>query len=267
MERPSSNQPNPIEPDSLVRDKRLAEEMAYAENPHQIAAHAAEVRQEPEQAQEHRRESLIEANKARLRYEIGLSKNTQTYDQTYGAIEARRSSLEKTYAVDENERRELQRLAELDDLTGLANIRALNKALPTAEADSHTAVLVFDANNFGQVNKVAGQERGDEALKSMADALFRAASEYGIGTRVFRRGGDEFVILAPREIASELITKAENNYGIQTFGQGRKTVRVSITGIADKTFTQADARLQEAKKLAKEKQHKTYRWWRRPFKR
>src|SRR5690606_31611302 len=98
------------------------------------------------------------------------------------------------------EQRDLaRRAAETDPLTGAGNRAALDRALSAAEADPNTAVVVFDANNFGQINKQVGQEAGDEMIREVHGALVRAAEEVGVPGRIFRRGGDEFVILAPKD--------------------------------------------------------------------
>jgi diguanylate cyclase (GGDEF)-like protein len=135
-----------------------------------------------------------------------------------------------------------ERAAEMDDLTGVANRKALNKALPSAEADANTSVIAFDANNFGKINKEVGQEEGDKALVDVASAIKQAAEESGVN-RVFRRGGDEFVVLAPKAKADAIRARAEELYGEKKYG----TTAVSISGTVGNTFTEADSTLQAAK--------------------
>ncbi len=48
----------------------------------------------------------------------------------------------------------------------------------------------MDANDFGQVNKVHGEQAGDEALVRMGTVMSDAAKP--LAGRVFRKGGDEF---------------------------------------------------------------------------
>lgn len=48
----------------------------------------------------------------------------------------------------------------------------------------------IDANDFGQINKIHGEETGDAALQSIGKAIYGAALP--LAGRVFRRGGDEF---------------------------------------------------------------------------
>ncbi len=57
----------------------------------------------------------------------------------------------------------------------------------------------MDANDFGSINKLHGFETGNEAIKSMGNAIREAADE-SIGqkkTKLFRIGGDEFHLHAP----------------------------------------------------------------------
>lgn len=149
------------------------------------------------------------------------------------------------------ERRAAERAADVDPLTGVANRRALDRALPVAEADPDTAVVVFDANNFGQVNKLVSQEAGDAMLQEIVGAVRTAAEEAGVGERVFRRGGDEVVALAPAAVADQVRSRAEEIFGERSVGPEDKPVTVSLSGTVGQTFAEADAILQERKKARK----------------
>lgn len=158
-------------------------------------------------------------------------------------------------ALDPSIREELRgahRAAETDDLTGVANARALKRALPSAEADADVAVTLFDANNFGQVNKIAGHEAGDRMLVEIADALNRAATEEGVAQRVFRKGGDEFVILAPKAKADQVRARATELFGERVVrNEAGESVAVSLSGNTGATFKDADAGLQAVKAARK----------------
>ena len=91
----------------------------------------------------------------------------------------------------------LDELARMDPLTGLHNIRSfkefLERDLMTARRnEAPLCLLYFDVDKFKAVNDTFGHQRGDEVLKSVADAL-------RIGTRevdlLCRYGGDEFCVL------------------------------------------------------------------------
>lgn len=144
------------------------------------------------------------------------------------------------------ERRRLSRLVDLDALTGLANRRAFDLALPTAESDPQTSVVLFDANNFGRVNKAAGQRFGDVALREISDVIKRTAQAFGVGGRAFRIGGDEFVVLCPTAIAGQLRDNVEAGFGVRYPG-----LDVSVSGTVGDTFAAADDTLQGRKRARK----------------
>lgn len=158
--------------------------------------------------------------------------------------------------------RDAQRALDTDPLTGVASGRALDRALKTAEADPNTSVVVFDANNFGKVNKVTGSMvAGDAVIKQVADAITQAATEFGYGERVFRphEGGDEFVVLAPTTIADDIRARAEAIFGVKGFEPRAATAdleafpgfNVSLSGHVGADLATADASLQAVKAARK----------------
>lgn len=161
---------------------------------------------------------------------------------------ARAAIADFVYPEGRGQRDRARREAETDALTGLANRRALDRALPAAEADAHTFVVIFDANNFGSVNKACGHAEGDRLLVQVARRIELAAARYGCGVRVFRAGGDEFVVLAPGGQAGLIRDEAEEDFGEVEVAEG---VRVSLTGSVGRTLAEADARLQERKAAKK----------------
>ena len=151
------------------------------------------------------------------------------------------------YPEGRDRRDQAERAANTDALTGLGNRRALDLALPTAEADPRTAIVFFDANNFGQVNKLAGDVEGDQMLRSIAVSLSDTARRFGCGSRVFRKGGDEFVVLVPTFWAEKFRDRAEREFGFIRVG----SVAVSLTGSVGQTLVQADSTLQARKRERK----------------
>lgn len=250
------------EHDFLVRDIDFAHEAAKEMDPYATAEVAAKKLGNLSEAQEHARNARIAFARATLKHDLGLHEDNEVYEEKFGGLEERKKTVEGAFSVDPNEKRNLERLSEVDELTGLANLKALNKALPAAESDEDTAVLVFDANNFGQVNKIIGQEAGDIALREMAESIYRAAELHKMEKRVFRRGGDEFVVLAPKDFASDIIEKTQEMFGSRQYGSGRKSVTLSLSGTAGDTFRKADEILQEAKARRK-KELKRSKGWRR----
>ncbi|WP_083468453.1 GGDEF domain-containing protein [Stenotrophomonas pictorum] len=92
----------------------------------------------------------------------------------------------------------LELLASLDALTGLPNRRALEKALQqqingARENRFRQALVVLDIDHFKEVNDRHGHAAGDAALSDLAAILH---AELRDNDKVFRFGGEEFVILA-----------------------------------------------------------------------
>jgi diguanylate cyclase (GGDEF)-like protein len=108
------------------------------------------------------------------------------------------------------DRRSLERLVEVDSLTGLGNERAFEKAQPKAEQDPEVSFIFMDGNSFKHFNDAHGHDAGDALIKGFAAAVRQAAYMYGFSDRVFRRGqrSDEIIVLAKAEVAEPIILLA-----------------------------------------------------------
>jgi two-component system cell cycle response regulator len=103
---------------------------------------------------------------------------------------ARRLDLERRLHL-ENE--ELQTLALTDELTGIANRRALFRAAETMLSSGRPLVaLLFDLNHFKQVNDTYGHLAGDRILADVGEVC---RNNTRVGDVVGRYGGDEFLML------------------------------------------------------------------------
>lgn len=97
-------------------------------------------------------------------------------------------------------RKELERLASTDPLTGLYNRRVFMDRLETEIArcrrsDGECAVVLLDVDHFKRVNDSFGHDIGDKVLIGLAELLTNESRD-GIDAPA-RFGGEEFVILVP----------------------------------------------------------------------
>ena len=92
----------------------------------------------------------------------------------------------------------LTRLANTDELTGIANrrniIRACDKEMARRARNPRPfSAILFDIDHFKRVNDKLGHPTGDEVLKRITDVMNAALRE---GDDFGRLGGEEFLILA-----------------------------------------------------------------------
>jgi len=92
-----------------------------------------------------------------------------------------------------------QRLARVDDLTGLYNRRYFYENLERtcgiydARADETVfSLIALDVDNIKYINDQYGQQHGDDVLRHVASAMLNSTRKTDI---CFRIGGDEFAVL------------------------------------------------------------------------
>ncbi|MGL6416721.1 diguanylate cyclase domain-containing protein [Aeromonas allosaccharophila] len=94
---------------------------------------------------------------------------------------------------------ELARVARTDNLTGLPNRQAFEEAFHHYQAvlarhpERHLALFMLDLNGLKRTNDQYGHEAGDALLIQMARQLRTLCRQ---DEKIFRIGGDEFVLLA-----------------------------------------------------------------------
>jgi diguanylate cyclase (GGDEF)-like protein len=108
---------------------------------------------------------------------------------------------------------ELQRLANLDGLTQLANRRCFDACLERewrrlAREQQPLSLLLCDIDFFKYYNDTYGHLLGDECLRQVASALEQAAKRPG--DMVARYGGEEFAMILPNTPLPGAVQVAEN---------------------------------------------------------
>ncbi|MCE5277565.1 MAG: diguanylate cyclase [Planctomycetaceae bacterium] len=155
--------------------------------------------------------------------------------------------------------------ASTDELTGLLNRRQaifrLQEHLSLARRYMEPfACTMLDVDHFKNINDLYGHIRGDQVLQTVARAL--GATARGTDT-VYRLGGEEFMILLPRQNASQAIICAERcRTAVESLRFGfapdfRVTISAGVTqyapgmGEPDDVLRAADSALYEAKRLGR----------------
>ncbi|HET7427936.1 MAG TPA: diguanylate cyclase, partial [Gaiellales bacterium] len=93
------------------------------------------------------------------------------------------------------EAEELRRAALTDQLTGLANRRALDNELDRiCRSGVDVCLLLLDVDGLKDVNDELGYQQGDHLIAALARSITEAVDE---GTVAARMGGDEFVVILP----------------------------------------------------------------------
>ncbi|HEX6424573.1 MAG TPA: GGDEF domain-containing protein [Acidimicrobiales bacterium] len=154
--------------------------------------------------------------------------------------------------AEDRRRRALQRQAETDPLTGLANRSALERRL--SEARGPVTIAVLDLDDFKPVNDTYGHETGDAVLRVVGERLGAGVRD---GDAAVRVGGDEFAIVfapgtapAGAAVSAERVARAVEA-PIALDGGLRLTVGVSFglaTARADEVMHLADVALYDAKR-------------------
>lgn len=175
----------------------------------------------------------------------------------------RRRSEEQTAALN----LELERLAATDALTGLSNRRRFDEVLArewrrAVRTRRPLSLILLDADHFKGFNDRYGHQRGDEALKLIAQSIEAAIdSTHDIACRI---GGEEFAVVLPdtdtagavivanrirESISGWKVPHAANPHGVLTVSLGLAEIPqtpasepVALIAAADRGLYEAKAR-------------------------
>ncbi|MBP0580314.1 diguanylate cyclase [Labrys sp. LIt4] len=142
---------------------------------------------------------------ARIRYHSAAYLTQIQRDEAYRALRRSQQELMETNL-------ELQRLTNVDGLTGLSNRRYFDQYLDTEwrqamRAREPISLLIIDVDHFKQYNDTYGHLAGDEVLKTVATAVrgtFQRPKDLAV-----RMGGEEFAVVLPQTLAGDLAFLAD----------------------------------------------------------
>ncbi|MEO6651410.1 MAG: GGDEF domain-containing protein [Ilumatobacteraceae bacterium] len=163
------------------------------------------------------------------------------------------------------EQRSLHERASFDSLTRLPNRgeferRAVDLLSAAERSDSGVCLLLFDLNEFKQVNDTYGHMAGDQMLRLVGTRLRKAVRDDDV---VARWGGDEFVAMMPGITTEEMGSRRARQLAEQISGRARlegisEPLRVKVSvGVAiwpdhgtelDDLVIAADQAMYEAKR-------------------
>jgi two-component system cell cycle response regulator len=180
------------------------------------------------------------------------------------ATQVRRKRLQNR--LDENYRNSLE-LALTDELTGLYHRRYLfvhlDELIQRVNQDGiNAAVLLFDIDNFKQVNDTYGHAAGDDVLRELAARTTHCVRSVDLVARRGDGAGDEFVVVMPEidiTIAAGVAERLRAGVAREPFtikSDGRKlsvTISIGVASAAtgnddrDRLLSRADDALYAAK--------------------
>jgi diguanylate cyclase (GGDEF)-like protein len=166
-------------------------------------------------------------------------------------------------AIDNARRfREARQLADLDALTGLHNRRYFHETLAREVSRAHRynrelALIVFDLDDFKDVNDKIGHLAGDAVLAEAAERVRDVVRSADIACRV---GGDEFAVILPESTladADQLYRRIQTAVSSRPMGHaGKLFLSAGVTDLRPEDdavafFQRADNALYAAKDAGK----------------
>ena len=162
------------------------------------------------------------------------------------------------------QRKQLSALAARDALTGTWNRRTLDETLIQTTSSNNrnpltASLIILDLDHFKHINDTYGHNAGDRVLVKVAETI---RDSIRLSDRLFRYGGEEFIILADGAtldnaaiLAETIRKKVEKNCG---FKKETITISLGVASLKDgqdpETWMRlADQALYEAKRTGRNK--------------
>ncbi|MBB5321951.1 diguanylate cyclase [Marinobacter oulmenensis] len=148
--------------------------------------------------------------------------NARLYTQVHNYSRTLEEKVAERTAELETLNAELQRLADRDGLTGVANRRSgdayLQESWLRLRREHHPlSIIMLDVDHFKQFNDTYGHQMGDECLISVASTL--QDQMHRSTDMVVRYGGEEFMLILPNTDHDGAMKVAENaRLAIQALG-------------------------------------------------
>lgn len=158
--------------------------------------------------------------------------------------------------------KKIKKMSVTDKLTGLSNRYELDLQLEEVKRvvncyDNVYGIILFDIDDFKQINDTFGHYTGDIILKEFSKILKKNTRETDI---VGRWGGEEFLIIAPFSTKESILKLADNlketieSYQFPRVGKVTSSIGVTLSKVDDDSetiITRSDIALYKAKKLGK----------------
>ncbi len=152
-------------------------------------------------------------------------------------LEEQRTEIERL----KDELRRVKEEASIDPLTGLRNRRSFERALSEFFRDFKKfgypfSVIMFDLDDFKEINDTDGHLAGDKVLKEIGNILRNYLRAKDVPART---GGEEFTIILPGITREEALMVAERlrkviaNYAVEY--EGKKISTTASFGVAEVT--------------------------------
>lgn len=130
---------------------------------------------------------------------------------------------------------ELERLSQIDGLTGLYNRRYVNEIYrreweKALKNQSPLGTLMIDIDYFKRFNDTFGHLEGDICLQKIANSIEQTVRDFNIF--VGRFGGEEFILLLPDtdlDQCTDVARQILNNIASQNISSAQKNCCVSVS--------------------------------------
>jgi GGDEF domain-containing protein len=153
---------------------------------------------------------IVAANNAGVLYDHGLDDTEYDYIKEEGLSKMQRDQAAELVFPEKN-----------IDINGLSTREQFNKYRELYGNNPDLVFVEFDLNDLKGVNTAQGHDGGDEYIRRACAALLEAGREFGVGERrIFRYGGDEFVVVIDKNDAVSFDNRAHELFPDYTSGIG-----------------------------------------------